>query len=141
MHWDFCQPLACCSLSYSAAAVITNEDGVDDVPYLDKFTVGRKSQVLIRQSGEIKKKVLKISLPRASFWREDFHGNFILMFSNCRKCLHKNNPQPKENWHCFDILNVAALMTLKMFKFSKLQTPTEEEFQKCWFCQILCAKN
>ena len=37
----------CCSLSYSAAAVITNEDGVDDVPYLDKFTVGRKSQVSI----------------------------------------------------------------------------------------------
>lgn len=37
----------CSSLSYSAAAVITNEDGVDDVPYLDKFTVGRKSQVLI----------------------------------------------------------------------------------------------
>ena len=37
--------------SYSAAAVITKEDGVDDVPYLDKFTVGRKSQVLIQTEG------------------------------------------------------------------------------------------
>lgn len=32
--------------SYSAAAVITKEDGVDDVKYLDKFTVGRQSQGL-----------------------------------------------------------------------------------------------
>lgn len=32
--------------SYSAAAVITKEDGVHNVPYLDKFTVGRKSQGL-----------------------------------------------------------------------------------------------
>lgn len=32
--------------SYSAAAVITSEDGLDDIPYLDKFTVGRNSQGL-----------------------------------------------------------------------------------------------
>lgn len=32
-------------LSYSAAAVITNEEEVDGVKYLDKFTVGRQSQV------------------------------------------------------------------------------------------------
>ncbi|XP_015772142.1 PREDICTED: N-acetylglutamate synthase, mitochondrial-like [Acropora digitifera] len=31
--------------SYSAAAVITNEEEVDGVKYLDKFTVGRQSQV------------------------------------------------------------------------------------------------
>lgn len=30
--------------SYTAAAVITHEEGVDGVPYLDKFTVGRQSQ-------------------------------------------------------------------------------------------------
>lgn len=38
-------PAASCSFSYSAAAVITNEEGVEGVPYLDKFTVGIKSQV------------------------------------------------------------------------------------------------
>lgn len=32
--------------SYSTAAVITNEDGLDDIPYMDKFTVGRNSQGL-----------------------------------------------------------------------------------------------
>ena len=31
--------------SYTAAAVITHE-GVDGVPYLDKFSVGQKSQVM-----------------------------------------------------------------------------------------------
>lgn len=34
------------TVSYSAAAVITSEGGVDGVHYLDKFTVGRKSQGL-----------------------------------------------------------------------------------------------
>ena len=37
--------MGCFFFSYSAAAVITKEDGVDDVKYLDKFTVGRQSQV------------------------------------------------------------------------------------------------
>lgn len=39
----FFESLYC--LSYSAAAVITNEEEVDGVKYLDKFTVGRQSQV------------------------------------------------------------------------------------------------
>ena len=40
-----CEWVAFSFNSYSAAAVITKEDGVDDVKYLDKFTVGRQSQV------------------------------------------------------------------------------------------------
>ena len=41
----FFSKLVCFSFSYTAAAVITHEEGVDGVPYLDKFTVGRQSQV------------------------------------------------------------------------------------------------
>ena len=42
---NFTNHTLCFPFSYSAAAVITSEDGLDDIPYLDKFTVGRNSQV------------------------------------------------------------------------------------------------
>ena len=42
---NFTNNKLCFLFSYSAAAVITSEDGLDDIPYLDKFTVGRNSQV------------------------------------------------------------------------------------------------
>ena len=64
-----------CSLSYSAAAVITNEDGVDDVPYLDKFTVGRKSQVLIYHWKCVGEKMVTSVCQECHF--EERHGNFI----------------------------------------------------------------
>jgi len=52
--------------SYSAAAVITNEEGMDGVPYMDKFTVGRNSQGL-GTSDNLWKKIKKDF--GSLFWR------------------------------------------------------------------------
>ena len=103
-----------CSLSYSAAAVITNEDGVDDVPYLDKFTVGRKSQVLIYHWKCVGEKWSHQSA-RSVILKRGMATSLVDIPKSCRKCLHKNNPQLKEN--CGIVLeyicNVAAFKILE----------------------------
>jgi len=75
---------------------------VDDVPYLDKFTVGRKSQVLCRG---VKETNSPISPPREllTFSREEFNASHYLMFPNFTKCLHKKK-QPTNKGKLNDLV-------------------------------------